>query len=520
MLPAGAPVLGAPSAAPILGAPSAAPILGAPSAAPILGAPSAAPILGAQQSAGVAAQEAITVTVQPGARQTFRGMGISQNNYQSPYNKLTPARRALLAKLLFGDLRLKTLRMWWDVPVYAPASGPRNPAPFAEAYITSGIIADARAHGVTTLLLAPDHVPPDLREDPAKPDSPIKASAVGRYAALIAEFIQLLRDRYQVRIDATGVANEPPWFTPETMVATVRALRAELDKRGLKQVRLVATEQSNNDATTDRFLEALKADGEAWAGLSGIATHSYNMAARKEEARFVEGPNGRNLKEFWITESGGGVGLPVSEPPLDERQAASMASRFLNDMNHRVTHWIWFLGAEEVTKWPEDFDNVQRLIEYQPQRQGDWYLPLLKYYYFKRLSQTFDPEAVFRATQSSLEGEMTWTYGRKPRLTAAAARNPDGTWAIALSNYTADTFTFPTITQFDRDNTGQAAQTFTVTLRIPELAASGAIPFRVRRNSATLRDVEESTVTMQNGVVTIPDVSPLQLVTLRTGSVR
>ena len=460
--------------------------------------------------------EPVTLTVQPGVRQTFAGIGISQNNFQSPYNKLPPERRALLARLLFGDLHLKILRLWWDVPTYAPPGGPRNAAPFVEAYVQSGILADARAQGVTTLLLAPDHVPPDLLEDPASTASPLKASATGRYAALIAEFIQLLRDKHRVQIDATGIANEPPWFTPQTMVQTVRALRAELDKRGLQRVRIVATEQSNNDDTTDKFLTALKADAVAWAGMSGIATHSYNMAAREKEARFVEGLRGANSKEFWITESGGGVGLPTSEPAIDARQAASMASRFLSDMNHRVTHWIWFLGAEETAKWPEDFDNVQRLIQYQPLRRGDWYLPLLKYYYYKRLSHTFDPGAVFRVVQSSQEGDMTWTYGRKPRLTAAAARNTDGTWALALSNYTSADFEFPAMTQFDRDNTGQAAQTFAVTLRLPELAGTGTITFRVHRNSDTLRDVEEGLVTMRNGVVTLPDISPLQLVTLRS----
>lgn len=457
----------------------------------------------------------ITVTVQPGARQTFAGMGTSQNNYQLPYNKLTPSRRALLSKILFGDLRLKTLRLWWDVPTYAPQEGPRNPAPFVEAYVTSGIIADARRNGVTTLLLAPDHVPAYLREDPSKPNSLLKASETNHFAGLIAEFIQLLRDKYKIHIDATGVANEPPWFTPQTMADTVKALRVDLDRRGLQRVRLIATEQPNNDDTTDSFLAALKADPRAWASLAGIATHSYSMAARDQEARFVEGANGRNAKQFWITESGGGVALPPSESPLDGRQAASMASRFLSDMNHRVTHWVWFLGAEEVGKWPEDFDNVQRLIEYQPLRQGEWYLPLLKYHYFKRLSETFDPGAVFRDSQSSLEGGMTWTYGRKPRLTVAAGRNPDGAWGIGISNYTADNFEFPNMTQFDTDNSGFAAQTFAVTLRIPELAASKAVTFRVHRNSETLRDVDGGLVTMRNGIVTIPDVAPLQLVTLR-----
>jgi len=462
----------------------------------------------------------VTLTVHPGARQTFAGLGTSQNNFQSPYTKLTPERRALLSRLLFSDLRLKVLRLWWDVPAFAPPSGPRNPAPFVEAYIASGLLADARAHGVTTLLLAPDHVPPEMLEDPARPTSLIKPAATGRYAGLIAEFIRLLRDRYKVQINATGIANEPPWFTPQSMVQTVRALRTELDRRGLRDVRIVATEQPNNDDVTDKFLTALKADTRAWASLAGIATHSYNMAARNAEARLVEGVDGRNTKEFWITESGGGAALPTSEPAVDARQAASMASRFLSDMNHRVTHWVWFLGAEEITRWPEDFDNVQRLIEYQPLREGDWYLPLLKYYYLKRLSQTFDVGAGFRSVQSSLDGDMTWTYGRKPRLTAATACNPDGTWSVALSNYTSNDFAFPAMTPFDRDNTGQAAQTFAVTLRIPELASVGAISFRVWRNSATLRDVEEGSVTMRNGVVTITGISPLQMVTLRSTAVR
>jgi hypothetical protein len=289
-----------------------------------------------------------------------------------------------------------------------------------------------------------------------------------------------------------------------------------LDRRGLQQVGIVAPEHANNDAKADQFLAALKADAGAWAALAGPATHTYNMGARDEEARFVGGPAGPNLKDFWITESGGGTALPTSEPPGDARQAASMASRFLSDMNHRVTHWVWFLGAEEVREWPEGFDNVQRLIQYQPLRAGDWYLPLLKYYYFRRLSLTFDGGATFRDSHSELEGDMTWTFGRKPRLTGAAAINPDGSWAIGLANYTSDQFESPGMSQFDRDNTGHAAQSFDVTLRVPELAGTGPAEFRVHRNGATLRDIDEGTVMMRDGMVTIPDVASLQLVTLRS----
>jgi len=40
-----------------------------------------------------------------------------------------------------------------------------------------------------------------------------------------------------------------------------------------------------------------------------------------------------------------------------------------------------------------------------------------------------------------LDPEMTWTYGKKPKLIAAAARNADGTWAVGLANFTHASFT-------------------------------------------------------------------------------
>ena len=104
--------------------------------------------------------EAVTITVQPGARQTFAGLGTSQHNFNRPYGKLSPGRRALLARLTFGDLRIRTLRLWWNPAEYAPRPGARDTAPFVDAYLTSNLLADARANGVTTLLLGPERVPP------------------------------------------------------------------------------------------------------------------------------------------------------------------------------------------------------------------------------------------------------------------------------------------------------------------------------------------------------------------------
>jgi len=456
---------------------------------------------------------AVTITVQPGARQTFQGFGASEFNYgvlgAGTFAPLTPQRRALLWRLLYHDLRLKTLRLWYDPAVASPAPGKLDVSGFAASYLKSGLIADARQNGVTTLLLGPDHVPPYMLQNPADHSSRIRNDQIGAYAALLAEIIRQVNAQ-GAGLDATGVANEPPWFDPAQMVTAVKDLRVELDKRGLRRIMIVAPENPNNDGVTDEYLKALKADPAAWRALEGIATHSYNMASRPEEAEIVA----ETGKEFWITEAGGGgLALPTSEQPIDGLEAASMASRILNDMNHDVTRWIWFIGVMDITHYPVDLDNVQRLIEFQPDRAADWYLPFLKYYYLRRLSQTFDVGAIFRQSQSSLEGDMTYTYGKKPRLNAAGGRNPDGSWSLALSNFTSNSFLQDT--QINKDNSGYPPQTFVVTVRVPELAKAGNVPFRLIRNSETLRDIDEGTVTMHNGALVLP-IAPLELVTLRS----
>ena len=456
----------------------------------------------------------ITVTVQPGARQTFHGLGVSEFNYGTSgagtFNQLTPAQRALLWRLVYHDLHVTTLRLWYDPRRAAPTPGVVNMSGFVQEFVTSGLIRGARQNGVKTLLLAPDHVPPYLLQNPANPSSLIRDDQIRAYAVLLATMIQQVKQEGNVALNATGIANEPPWFTPAQMVQAVIDLRQELNRRGLQQVKIVAPESPNNDGTADAFLAALKASPQAWAALGAIATHSYNMAARPDEAAFVAGTD----KGFWITEAGGGgLALPGSEGPDNGLEAASMASRFLNDMNEGVTRWIWFIGVMDVIHWPQDDDNVQRLIEYQPHRSTDWYLPLLKYYYLRQLSETFPVGTVFRHSISSLDGEMTYTYGRKPRVNAAAARNPDGTWSIALSNFTSDQFLQDMA--INRDNAGALPQAFAVTVVVPELAHAGNLAFTLHRCRPTQRDSDEGQVWMRQGRLTV-SLGSTELITLHS----
>jgi len=101
------------------------------------------------------APTAVTITVQAGARQTFRGLGVSEFNYgglgAGTFNKLSPSQRALLWDLCYRDLHIKTLRLWWNPEEFAPQPGKQDMSGFVNAFIPSGLIADARARGVSTL---------------------------------------------------------------------------------------------------------------------------------------------------------------------------------------------------------------------------------------------------------------------------------------------------------------------------------------------------------------------------------
>jgi len=454
----------------------------------------------------------ITVTVAPGDRQTFDGFGASLGNWSKTYQKLPAEDRALLSRSLWRDLKFNTLRLWFNTDKYAPTPGARDISEFLGCYVDSGIIADARKYGVTTLLLAPDAVPPymaEKRTDGTGSDQTgmaLRESETDNYAILLANFIQQLKQKTGITLNVTGIQNEPnnlERFSPSQIVRVTKRLRAELDARGLRHVRIISPEGGNVDGIFYETVDALKADPAAWKALSGVASHSYNNSTTKTSSDQVAGTG----KEYWMTEASDNG----PEEPGNAVRAASLASRFLNDMNHRTTHWIHFLGFEV----DDPNDNATRIFAYTAtpfkltrfQKQS----------YYEQLSQTFLPGAVFRLSTSDREGDMTYTYGKKPRITAAAARNKDGSWGIGVSNFTSPTFSDTDDPKnFDLHNSGFAAQTFTVTIRVPELASQKDVPFTVHRSNSNVNNASAGTIVMHDGAITVQNVQPLDLITLRS----
>ena len=447
-----------------------------------------------------AASQAVTITASPGGRQTFAGLGASLFPWTSPETyeaQVSPAQTRLMARLLWHDARLRSVRLWMH-------PGQETINYYVDGYVRTGKLPDAIAAGARDLILAPDHIPPTMGDGHGL----IKSGDIPAYAGLLAGFVRAFRDRTGILINHCGVLNEPNdrpvKLSDAQWPVMIKTLRRALDVRGLQRVGIVAPESANCGADAYAVVDVLKADPEAWRDLGGLATHSYNNAATEDMAARAVG------KPYWITEAGGIT--DADEDLGDALQAAGVASRFLNDVNHGVTHWQFFIGFEQS----DPRGNTGRVLKYnvRPFRLT----VLQKYWSLKQLSETFDVGAVFRHSLSSLEGEMTYTSGKKPRLNAAVARNPNGTWAIGLSNFTAPAFRdADDVSDFASHNSGYAARTFAVTVRVPELSRIKSLRFAMRRRNGGLNDVSFGAVVMHEGRVTVPIVGPLDLITLRSG---
>jgi hypothetical protein len=471
----------------------------------------------AQTTAPAQSSTRITISVPSGARQTFGGLGTSIGNWGGTYQQLPLAQRAALSRMLWKDTRFKILRLWFNTDDYAPTPGARNMAPFRKMYLDSGVIADARKNGVTTLLLGPEHLP-EYMKGPRQQDGTwnLKDSEVQNYALLLADFIAQLKKESGITVDVSGIQNEPnvnEIFSPLQINDIIKRLRTELDRRGLRSVKLIAAEHASPDFKLFEQLDAFKKDPIVWQNIVGISSHSYNMAANDQAANYIAGGNGQNLKEYWMSEASDNG----AEQPNDIRRAVSLSARFLNDMNHRVTHWVHFLGYEVS----DPKDDATRIIAYTVNPAK--ITVFKKYYTYQQLAAAFDVGAIFRDSQSSLDGDMTWTFGLKPHLISATAKNPDGSWSIGLANYTADTFLGVQGWGDDKWNTEQGGQTpaqdYPVTIRVDELKSRATVSFVVYRTNSTVQNAKSETVTMKNGAVTV-NVKSQELVTLRSAAAR
>lgn len=422
----------------------------------------------------------VTLTVASQPAQTLDGFGCSLVDLSG--TKIPQSARAEMFDRVFGDLRMNVLRLWAEAGDDRTAAQMRSD--FYRSYVDSGVIADAQKRGVTTLLLAP-----------ARGESP-PTEPMSDYARKLADFIQGLKTERGIRISVTGLANEPGGFKPGQVAEAVRVLRQELDGCGLRDVHIIAPEWASADSSALRCIAALKADSVAWAALRGIATHSYNMAATPDFAGLIAGTG----KQYWMTEAADNG----NENDADASLAASISARFLNDLNHGVTHWLYFIGFHDSSDVTQDNDNATKLMVYDLKRQRIF--RHLKYDWFRQLRTAFPIGSRIYPLKAQPGGHLSYSFGQKPFLNAAAARRPNGGWSLGMVNLSG-LGPNTSISQW------QPPTTLKVTWQVAPLANQGSVILKVFRSDTTQRFISADRVTVAEGTLSMV-LKPRELVTL------
>jgi hypothetical protein len=411
---------------------------------------------------GGSVAQAVDVTVAGTPRQAFSGFGVSQIAYdgeQSQITNIPTAIRAQMADMIYTDLNTRILRMWLGP---GSSAGTRN-------FYRDVYAPEAAARGVTTHLMAPGIGEPR----PANDD-------YAGYGRSVANYIKSLKDLAQpLRIDVTGMNNEPGMhqdpqyggWSYAGINTTITTIRARLDELGCQSTKIVAPEGANADEWVLGSAQSMRADAATWEAILGIASHSYSMAALESIGQVALQGN----REYWMTES--------SENGAESMQDSGMpyrvASRFVNDMNHGVTHWIYFIGYySEVNN--SNSDTKTKLINYDPSTGQIQAWP--KYYYLKHLLSDFTLGSRFRhcIRPAGQGGEMNWSNS-DAGIYVATAQRTDNSWAVAVTSNGAKT----------------------VNLDITELHGSGTQSFAVKRSRLGQYAVSESAVAVVNGQVSI-----------------
>ena len=418
-----------------------------------------------------------------------------------------------LARLTWGADGLRIARLWYPV-------GDATGDAFRATYLDSGLVREALAAGCTTLLLAPCQIPKAMRlsgKTPVQPDAagegakPAKEGKsdlqmisdddvvllMGRIAALI----ERVRREDGVTIHVTGIMNEPNAVDRLTVAQTplaVRTLRRELDARGLADVQIVAPEAASADWAYDQRVQALHGDAAAWAALSGLAWHSYNMALMPKQGAF-----GRQFgKAMWMTEASANG----REQANDRAAAASLAARAASDLRNGATHWMWFISY--CIQDPKD--DQTRLIRIFNAEDPPRYELLGKFHVIRELCATFPPGSRIVEVASD-PAQRPWTYGRKPPVQAVAARRPDGGIALLASNFTADSF--PAASDkgtFEKDNAGLPARSFRLLYTLPFKKGTAF----VRRRFERLDEPIDEVIRVADGQLALV-LRPLETLTVR-----
>lgn len=362
-----------------------------------------------------AAQMRATISVAPASAGRFLGFGMGQARNDPHFARLPDAARHAALQRVFGEMPVDWLRLWASDD--SEWNGASLASGVATTYLDSGMIAEIAEIAAPQLLLAPGH-----KRLAAMP-------GVAAYTDAIAEAILRLRDAHGLAVAVTGLANEPHDLTQDFIVEGVKRLRDALDSRGLGEVGIVAPESANVNRRTIARMAALRGDPAAWNALRGLAAHSYGMALTSEARELAQG------RELWVTETGWGMPgrRPNGDGEFHAMDAAIVAARFLSDLNHGATHWLYFQGARSAGR---DRPNARRTHALVTASEDGRIEAEPRCAMLTGLANHFARDTSMHSCHSSVDADMVWTWGAKPTALAAYGEGADGHARMAIANIT------------------------------------------------------------------------------------
>jgi hypothetical protein len=351
--------------------------------------------------------------VAPDPRQTFDGFGLSQPRGDRTWALLPESVQTQGLDLAYKSLAVDYFRAWlWTDPSFDTA---KMVSDFKASYVESGLLPKIMERCQPKLILAPS------------PGSDQTTLSAEDYAKQVANCISALKSDLGLQFEATGIINEPSQYPSSYIAEAACRLREELDSAGLQNIKITAADWANVDEQSVQALLQIGSDVQANQSIQAWSNHSYNMASTMKMA------NAAHLKERWVTEAGQFV--PDSAGPaasVNAMDAPTLAARFLTDLNQGVTRWMYFIGfINQDNHAPEN--PVHALVVGSPSGSITVFN---RYYYLSELLGTFRRGTVVYSCTSSLDGAMEWTYGQKPRLSAACGQGADGRMRIAIANTT------------------------------------------------------------------------------------
>lgn len=383
---------------------------------------------------------AATLEVEPGERQTYEGFGFSIQSFISKVGPQYGGFSEEMLNMMYEDLHANMLRMW----VTPKEGGPDHEvATFEGVMVENGVYEDAVRHGVEYFFTAPEGYSQYATPEP--------------YARDLADMNERIVKDFGVELHTVGVENEPGCGNRKHLNVSegkqlIISLREELEERGLGHLKILSPDFCQNNNYAKSWIDEVSSDPEGNAAYDYISTHSYGITGDEEMYALME----KHDKEgWWQTEAGGG------ESANSTGAAANAAGRLISDLNHGVTHWVWFLGCCGGSAHYLFSGNEN---------------PNMHYHYFKLVNEALTFGTVLRHT--TLDGrEMGKSRRSGTAVNAAVGVRPDGKWAAAVIN------------------DGGTTQ---LTLDIAELSDEPSLTFALCRVKGTSRDCGE-TATLSAG---------------------